>query len=361
MIERHQRLAAILWPDGAPSKVVRCRHCATRNRVDVAAAVFDTPECRCGSCDGPLFLTAQEPLLELSSTAYEHSMDRRSLQALKAVPGFPQLLRWVLANVSERMLMLQAMSGHVRCDAEQFPELLRLQDEAASRLDLPYRPRLFLGESPVMNAWTVGIEEPLIVVHSALLDQMDDTEVTAILAHELGHIHADHVLYQTMARLIVFLGGMRSPLLHLLTLPVQMALFKWSRCAELTCDRAGLLGSRDLEACLTIQLKFAGGFRPGTRSRTRLRLAPFVRQARELEKLETANWLDNTLVAMLNMNRTHPFAAWRVMHLLQWVEAGSYLDILAGDYPRVRREDDGAERSGDPAAAEAIPPDLVEA
>ncbi len=340
MTDDHADVIRILWPDenDVPSRVVRCRHCETKNRVDVPTAVFDPDSCSCGSCGKGLFLDRDEPLTAISSRAYEHALDRNSMAALKAVPGFPAALRWLLANFSERMLRLQCMSGNLLVGPEQFPELLEILDRPRLRLDIPYRPTLFLGESPVMNAWTVGLEEPLIVVHSALLDQMGDVEVEAVLAHELGHVHADHVLYQTMARMLVLLGAMNSTVVNLLSWPIQLALYKWSRCAELTADRAGLLGCRDLSACLNLQLKFAGGFRPGIQTRTDLKLAPFIAQARELEQMETVSWLDNALVALLTMNRTHPFAAWRVMHLMQWVEKGNYLDIMAGDYARVKRQ-----------------------
>ncbi len=341
MTEAQNELAALLWPDpeAVPTRVLACRHCGRKNRVSVPTALFEGDTCRCGACRGKLFLDPDEPLTDIASSAYEHSLDRKSLQALKAVPGFPVALRWLLANLPERMLRLQAMSASLRCDPEQFPELFQLMDKARQRLDLPYQPELYLDESPYMNALTMGVENPLVVVYSALLDQMDDDEVMAVLAHELGHLHADHVLYKTMARIMVWLGSLGSTVINLLSVPIQLALLKWSRCAELTADRAGLLGSRDLMACLNVQLKMAGGFRPGTQSRTRIKLGPFIKQARELEQKESSSWLDNTLVMMLTMNRTHPFAAWRVMHLLQWVENGSYLEILTGEYARVKREE----------------------
>ncbi len=351
MTDTQRTIAQQLWPDQdkQPTKVVRCRHCGTKNRVNVPTAIFEPDSCRCGSCRGQLFIAREEPLTDIASTAYEHSMDRKSLAALKAVPGFPQATRWFIANLPERLLHLQALSASIRCDDEQFPALTELLDRARARLDIPYRPTLYLDESPHMNAMTMGAENPLITVHSALLDQMDDEEVIAVIAHELGHLHADHVLYMTMARLLLTLGRMTSNIVSLLSLPIQLALLRWSRCAELTADRAGLLGCRDLGAALNVQLTMAGGARPGIRRRGKLEIGPFIKQARELERKEMSSWLDNTLVLMLTMNRTHPFAAWRVMHLLQWVENGNYLDILAGEYARVRR--DAPEAEGEPAPA----------
>ncbi|MFH1464271.1 MAG: M48 family metallopeptidase [Pseudomonadota bacterium] len=338
MTESHHELADLLWPQERPSKVLRCRHCGKKNRVDVPRALFEPETCRCGACHGALFLERDEPLTDIASTAYEHSLDRASLQALKAVPGFPAAVRWLIAQLPERLQHLQALAATIRCDEQQFPALSGLLDQARRRLDIPYRPALYLDESPYMNAMTIGVEHPLITVNSALLDQFDDEEVIAVLAHELGHLHADHVLYMTMARILVTLGRMTSNVISLLSFPIQLALLKWQRCAELTADRAGLLGCRDLRVALSVQLKMAGGARPGTLRRGELKLGPFITQARELEQKEMASWLDNSLLLLLTVGRTHPYSAWRLMHLLQWVENGNYLDIMAGEYARVKRE-----------------------
>jgi len=327
-----------LWPaDGpVPVKEIRCRHCGRRNRVRVPVAVFEPESCRCGVCAESLFLGRADPLTALSPKAYEHDLDRRSLDALKALPGFPALVRWLIKNLGERTLRLTFMATHLHVTENQFPELLAMMDTARSRLDIAVRPSLFLSESPYMNAGTLGVDEPFIVVHAALLDQMDDDEVLTVLAHELGHIHADHVLYRTLATLLLLAGTQLGGVSRLFTFPIELALLKWSRCAELTADRAGLLACRNLPATLRSELKFAGSARPGVTRRTRLRLAGFVEQARSLAEMEEATWLDSLISVLLPLGQTHPFTAWRLLHLVRWVEQGNYLDILAGDY--VRRE-----------------------
>ncbi|MBZ4416891.1 M48 family metallopeptidase [Myxococcus sp. RHSTA-1-4] len=332
-------LVATLWPDAdkVPARLLECRHCGRRNRVRVSAAVLDAASCECGACGKALFIPPDAPLTNISSMAYEHPLDRATLVALKALPGFSTVMRWVLSNVGERSMRLMNLSTSVRCGEDQFPELVALLDLARLRLDIPYQPSLFLSESPYANAATFGVEEPTVMVHASLLDHLDDPQVVAVLAHELGHLHADHVLYRSLA--VVLAGGsqMLGSVGRLLSFPLQKALYKWMRCSELTADRAGLLGCRDVAASLGVLMRLAGGHRPGTVNRTKMRLAPFVRQARELAKLEESSWFDGLLATLMTMDSSHPFIAWRVMHLLDWVENGNYLDILAGHYDRVKR------------------------
>ncbi len=324
--------------------------------MQVSVAVLDPESCDCGACRQPLFIPREQPLTALSARAYQHSLDRKSLEALKSVPGFPEVSRQIMAHTGERSLRLLMSSASVECGPDQFPELIALMHRAATSLDLPYRPSLFLTESPAMNAFTVGAREPLMAVTSALLDGMDDTQVTAVLAHELGHLHSDHVVYRFMAQLILTGGQIvAGPLGKLLSIPLEQALAKWSRCAELTADRAGLLGVRDLGASLGVLLTLAGGNRKGITSRTRLSLAAFVRQGRALARKEKESVLDTALSVLINVGASHPYATWRVMHLLEWVEHGNYLDILAGDYAKVvRGQREGESKTPEPETSTEV-------
>lgn len=332
-------LMAALWPDAEklPTRLLECRHCGKRNKLQVPTAVLEPESCECGACGQALFLPRDERLENISSSAYEHGLDRTALEALKSLPGFPAVMRWVLSNVGERGMRLMNLSSSVLCGEDQFPELVGMLDQARHRLDIPYQPSLFLSESPFFNALTFGVEEPSIVVQGALLDHLDDTQVVAVLGHELGHLHADHVLYRTLANVLASGSAMLGAIGRLLSWPLQKALFKWSRCAELTADRAGLLACRDLPAYLGLLMTMAGGNRPGVKGRTRMQLAPFIRQARSLAELESSSWLDGAMATLMTLDASHPFVAWRVMHLLQWVEHGNYLEILAGRYARVTR------------------------
>lgn len=325
-----------VWPEDvpAPTKVVPCRHCNQRNRVRVPSAALHPEGYTCGGCSQRLFLAADEPMRALSAKAYLHSLDRRSMLALDSIPGVPQLTKHMLSKVGDRTTRLMLMSSAVRCGADQFPELVKLMETARTRLDVTVAPALFLGESANMNALSIGFNDPIVMVHSALLDQLSDEEMVAVLGHELGHLHPSHHVYHALGNLLLMGGAAAAGVASALALPLRMALLHWQRASELTADRAALLACRDLRTCVRLMLKFAGGNRPGTVGRTRIQLAPFIRQARELAGQESSSVIDSILAAWITINRSHPFVAWRVMHLIQWVEKGRYLDILAGQYPR---------------------------
>lgn len=334
-----KELRRALWPNDSkvPTRDIVCRHCGRENEIDVATAALETDDCECGACGEALFLGAGEALQGMSSAAYQHPLDANSLGALKSVPGFDRGLKWLMEQLVDRSFRLQFMSSALRCGEDQFPRIRGLLDLASSRLGVEFPVTLYLTQQPFINAMTSGVEERVVVLYTAMLDQMSDEELVAVIGHELGHIHADHQLYRTMASLMVYGGTTLFAPLKLLSLPLQLALSRWSRCSELTCDRAGLLAGRNLGTSIQVLLKMIAGNSPGLTSRGSVSIAAFVRQARELETMEGSSMLDGLMAALLTARQSHPYPAWRLMHLLQWVEHGNYLEILAGSYQRAAK------------------------
>lgn len=325
-------LYSTIWPEGAPIRNIRCRHCTVKNRVDVGRAVLKSVGCVCGKCGEELFLKSTDKLVNISPKAYQHPLDRKTLMTLESIPGMSLLMKWFLNEIGEKPLRYQYLASSIRVSDEQFPELLALLGVAQNRLDIEKTPTVFLTQSPILNASTFGAEEPTIIVHSGILDHLDDPTAVSVLGHELGHIHSDHSVYKLLASVLIQSGVMFGAISKLLTTPIQLGLQKWSRCAELTADRAGLLSCGDVHASMDVLLRLAGGRSYGVYERTNLKIGPFVSQARELAKSENENWLDGIVANWMNAYRSHPYAAWRMLHLLQWIEHGNYLDIISGNY-----------------------------
>ncbi len=62
-------------------------------------------------------------------------------------------------------------------------------------------PRVAVREHPVPQSWTVAVpwQTPRVFVTTGLLDLLDDRELAAVVAHELGHIAHHDALVMTMA------------------------------------------------------------------------------------------------------------------------------------------------------------------
>lgn len=272
---------------------------------------------------------ATKVLTDIASTAWEHPADRAALNALRAIPGFDTLIRRIAGFIGDRSLRQLFLGSAVRVGPTQRPALDAMLTEVLATLDWPARPELYVTQSPVMNAAAVGFEKPFIVLNSSVLEHLTEDEQRAIIAHEVGHIMSGHVVYRTIALIILYFGITALPFLAAaVMLPFQLALLEWFRMAEFSADRAALLGVQDRDAVMLLQLKLAGGAEHGHP----IDLDAFMAQAMEYETKGDA-W-DRVLQILNTVMRDHPFATVRAGELQRWIDAGGYDKVVAGEYAR---------------------------
>jgi Zn-dependent protease with chaperone function len=278
-------------------------------------------------------------LTDISSRAWEHPADRGALVALRQLRGFDYVLRKLSGLINERAFRLQFLGSAVRVDERQFPRVHQLYAEAASTLDVRELPELFVTNFPLWNAMTIGMDKPFIVMNSALLQGMDDEELRFVLGHELGHAQSGHALYQSLLFWLMRLTGALNwlPVGALGLRAIIAALHEWSRKAELSGDRAGLLAVQDPAVALRVQMKMAGG---GDLSQ--LDTTAFLAQGTEYES--AGDLRDSVLKLLLLEAQTHPFAVVRAHELRRWVDSGEYTTVVSGTYPK-RQDDAGASMS----------------
>src|SRR6267143_2798903 len=303
---------------------IRCRYCGQRNQLRT-----DTGDARCGRCRLPLSDAPHKKFADLDKDQYIHPDDKRALAALRAIPGIDSALKKLLAVTGESAIRVIFTASAVKVTPKQCPDLHSKLQIACTTLGVDM-PDLFVQQSPLVNAFTGGVERPVIVLYSQLLERLTDEEVLAVVAHEVGHIHAEHVLYLTAARLIEFLATaavLASPLAlivkELLTLSMRSALLAWSRRAELSCDRAALLVTQDADVIGRTMMKLCGGTYA-----SKVDYEQFLAQGREFQKTYDGKALDRFWADVITAGLSHPFPVWRVSEILQWVESGEYKALM---------------------------------
>jgi Zn-dependent protease with chaperone function len=272
----------------------------------------------------------------ISSRAFEHPSDRTALTAMRAVPGFDQLLKVASGLLRERQYRLVYLSSAIRVDGRQFADLDRLMGQACAILDVPERPELYVYNDPRANAITLGVDKPFIAISSGLYDITDSDERLFVLGHEVGHAMSGHALYQSMlAHLLNLLGAFGwLPVGGLGLRAIIAGLREWQRKAELSGDRAGLLTVQDFAPALRVHMKLAGGAHLD-----QIDTEAFLQQAADYEA--TGDLRDGVLKLLNTEKQTHPFAVVRAAELKRWADGDDYARILAGVYPQ-RGDDQNA-------------------
>ncbi len=303
---------------------IRCRYCGQRNQIRA-----EPGEPRCGRCRLQLSDAPHKKFPQLDNKLYIHDADRRALAALRAIPGMDSAVKKLLVLTGESVIREIFTASAVKVTPQQCPDLHAKLEVACSTLGVDL-PELFVQQSPVVNAFTGGVERPVIVLYSQLIERLNDEEVLAVVAHEVGHIHAEHVLYLTAARLIEFLAKtavLASPLTmivkELLTLSMRTALLAWARRAELSCDRAALIVTQDADVIGRTMMKLAGGT-----FASKVDYPLFLEQARDFQKTYDEKALDRFWADVITSGLSHPFPVWRVSEILKWVESGQYKKLM---------------------------------
>jgi Zn-dependent protease with chaperone function len=237
--------------------------------------------------------------VETTGHEYTYTFDRQSRVAFEntkpvamAVEASVRLFKTVGTH--------QLLGSAVKVSERQFPRIYGIVKQSCDTLQINM-PQVFLVNSPVFNAGTLGTnEDSFIMVHSSLVDQYSDEELLTVIGHECGHIHNSHVAYLTALHYLTYMAGMFLPWI---LQPALVALRGWSRRAEITCDRAGMLVAKNQAASERAITKLAVGSR---KLYEEFNLDAFLEQHEEgsqgigkyMEVFATHPWLPKRVLAM---------------------------------------------------------------
>lgn len=208
----------------------------------------------------------------------------------------------------------------VKVTDKQFPGLYKLTVRCADTLQIAV-PTLYVSPNiGSLNAHTFGTtDEAYIVLNAALIDHLGEVELLDVIGHECGHVQNDHAVYLTT---LYFLAQAGNTFLRWGAKPAVLALKAWARRAEITCDRTGLICTRDLGASVGCLVKLALGSK---KLYSEINLEEYLRQMNEARG---PGRLDE-------LGRTHPYLPKRVAALRLFAETTYFKSLVRG------REDSG--------------------
>ncbi|MCI6466801.1 MAG: M48 family metalloprotease [Faecalicatena sp.] len=266
----------------------------------------------------------------INTNVFMHDSDRAALQALKAIPGFTQLLKAFMKVWNERQFHITNMSSRLRLGENQMAKYYNMLPPICEKLGIEV-PELYLELDVNPNAYTSGDTKPFIVITSGLLETLPDELIPTVLAHECGHIACHHVLYTTMGRMIlsgVFNLAGFSPLV---TTPLQMAFAYWMRCSEFSADRAAVIFDGSADKMKEVCMRLAGFDKDIMADAS---MDTFMEQALEYKEMINNSKWDKTLEFVMFKMIDHPLMSVRAYECDEWAHSEQYVKTvryLAGD------------------------------
>jgi hypothetical protein len=249
---------------------------------------------------------------------YAHPIDKNITKILDSIP-FRTFFNSILNSVIS-LEYGQKYINSIHVSALSFPEIYKSLVDCSSTLDIAI-PRLILNHGD-LNAMTTGTDNKCFIELSTMLTSLtSNEELKFIIGHECGHIHNQHVSYNNLLRLL--LGGMfRYSALPIklvmayLSPAIQLALNAWSRRAEITADRAGLLSCGDIRVAEMALVRLVLGFE----KQEKLDFEEFLDQLEIIEN-ERSQAVYSELFA------SHPFIFKRIKALRLFSASEMYHDI----------------------------------
>lgn len=264
---------------------------------------------------------------------YSFSLDRTLRARLSSIPP----LRWALRSLPRAfepiMQHVYTMDG-IAVGPDQYPRIHAMGEHCARRLGIGV-PRIFLLQSEMMNAMTLACDDvrPSIILSTRITRNLAEDELLAIVGHECGHIHNLHGAYNTLVQLMTnplargMINGMSRAglgigaiqlVLGLAETALTLFLARWSRCAEVSCDRAGVICAGDPMAMVRGLAKLQTGAEVMLDD---INVEAYIRQ------IETVK---ATPLRLLELGRTHPYTHKRIEAVRLFTRSDVYRGWLPG-------------------------------
>lgn len=270
---------------------------------------------------------------------YMHDSDRLALTALKAIPGFDQLLKAFLKVWNEKLFRIENMSTNLRISENQLSKYYEMLPPICEKLGIEI-PELYLTLNVVPNAWTGGDTKPFIVMTSGLLETMPEELIPTVLAHECGHIACHHCLYITMWHYLfkksansiikfifdnIYNLDLAQKLSKIALLPIQSAFSYWMRCSELSADRAAALCDGTADKVVEMCMRFAGFDKDIA---AEANVEEFMNQALDYREMVKDSKWNKTLEFWMLREIDHPLNAVRAYECAEWAKTERIRKII---------------------------------
>lgn len=262
-------------------------------------------------------------LSNLNPKEYEHPSDKIALSAVNKIPILQTATKKFIEIINERQTQIIKNGSNIRFSNKQYPKIYQLFQECCEVLEIEKEPPFFLEYGRDINAYTTGVENPILCVNERTVEVLSDDELRFIIGHELGHIKSGHCLNHTLVRI---LSEGVSSLFGVLELPLREALFAWDRMSEFTADRAGLLCCQSLEATVSTLGKLSGCV---FKYKESFNYDAFLKQALTFKK-EQGTLLNQfkTKAFYFMYESDHPLTVLRAAEIYEWFNSEQYKSIL---------------------------------
>lgn len=273
---------------------------------------------------------------------YIHIWDKTALTALKKIPLLDTICAKLITIMNDRQKTIINMSTKIHITEKQLSKVYFMVKSICTKIGIEM-PELYLELNREPNAYTYGTEKFTIVIHSGLLECLQDDEIYAVLAHECGHIACKHGLYHTIGGMVLsggiiglneisdylstkgMLGSIAGNVVSAVDGALELAFFHWSRCSELSADRVAIICCGSADPVIETMMRLAGGT---THIDSEINKELFVSQAIEYRQSMENDIINKGLEFLLTKNNSHPLLAVRAYEAQKFAASDEFKEVM---------------------------------
>lgn len=272
---------------------------------------------------------------------YIHNLDKTALVALKKIPLLDTICAKLLSIMNDKQNTIINMSTKIHITEKQLPKIYRMVQSICCKIGIDM-PELYLELNREPNAYTYGTEKFTIIIHSGLIECLQDDELYAVLAHECGHIACKHGLYHTIGGMALsggaiglhelsnylntkgVVGAIAGNVVSAVDSALELAFFHWFRCSELSADRVAIICCGSADPVIETMMRLAGGTR---HIDSEIDKDLFIAQAANYQQSTEKDIVNKGLEFLLTKNNTHPLLAVRAYEAQKFASSDDFRKI----------------------------------
>lgn len=274
---------------------------------------------------------------------YIHPLDKNALIALKKIPLLDTICSKVWSVMNDKIDNMVNMSSMIHITEKQLPKIYNMVKSITNKIGIEM-PELYLKLDRTLNAYAYGTEKFTIIIHSGLIECLEDDEIYAVLAHECGHIACKHSLYNMVADIILekgvmfgvkelvryldgkgLLGSIAGDIISTVDSTLELAFYHWDRCSEFSADRIAVICCGSAEPVIETMMRLAGGT---VHIDAEIDKNLFIEQATEYRNNVDKNIVNKGLEFLLTKNDTHPLLAVRAYEAQKFAQSEEFKKIV---------------------------------
>lgn len=186
----------------------------------------------------------------LDPANFQHPADKKVSQLIVSQTAFQKALEYISKNSLERQLSCIYRSSMAQLTPGIAPKLYRMVEEACQMFGAKVAPEIYLQRSYSPFVTMLGIEQPMILVSTELLRQLDEQMQWGLIASKISGIRNGF----NEIRFVEWMCNASGLVPALISQPLDILFQNWHKYLQFSYDRGALVATGNFNATMCMIL-----------------------------------------------------------------------------------------------------------